>query len=157
MAGSIASESPSAEEVLDIFQEIILSGLAITAAFSDPVRPGDANALVPFALRIISDAGRRGLSQEDLSRTLHRSAPWTTRLVDQLESDGLITRRPHPSDRRVNMLTLSSQGTETLHGFVEKGRTAVLGLFPIQTTVSLSHFKAQLQQFSLIVSSRNHS
>lgn len=157
MAGAAIRENPSADEVLDIFQEIILSGAAVSAAFNSPLRLAESCSLAPVALRTIRDAGRRGLSQADLSRALNRSAPWTTRLVDQLERDGLIFRMAHPSDRRVNMLALSDLGAEALQGFVEKGRTAVLSLFPRQTTHSLSQFKAQLHEFSQIVSSRNDS
>lgn len=157
MAGAAIRENPSADEVLDIFQEIILSGAAISAAFNSPLHIAESCSLAPVALRTIRDAGRRGLSQADLSRALNRSAPWTTRLVDQLERDGLIFRMPHPLDRRVNMLTLSDLGAEALQGFVEKGRMAVLSLFPRQTTLSLNQFKAQLHQFSVMVSSRDNS
>ena len=157
MAGPATSENPSADEVLDIFQEIILSGAAISAAFNAPLHLAESCSLAPVALRTIRDAGRRGLSQADLSRALGRSAPWTTRLVDHLERDGLILRTAHPSDRRVNMLTLSGLGLEALNGFVEKGRMAVLRLFPNHTTLSLNQFKAQLHQFSSTICAYNHS
>lgn len=157
MAEPTAGENPSADDVLDIFEEIILSSAAVSAAFNNPLRLTESCSLSPLALRTIRNAGRRGLSQADLSRALGRSAPWTTRLVDQLERDGLIFRTPHPSDRRVNVLTLSDRGAEALQGFVDKGRTALLSLFPRQTTLALSQFRAQIHQFSLMVSSRNHS
>ncbi len=157
MAGPAASENPSTDEVLDIFQEIILSGAALSAAFNRPLHLTESCSLRPIALRTIRDAGRRGLSQADLSRALGRSAPWTTRLVDQLERDGLISRMAHPSDRRVNMLALSDLGSDALQGFAEHGRRAVLSLFPEQTNTSLNKFKAQIRQLTTIVSTRNHS
>ena len=152
MVGSVANESLSADEVLDIFEEIVLSGLAVSAAFNNPLRLHDTIGLVPFALRTVKAAGRRGLSQADLARSLRRSAPWTTRLVDQLERDGLVNRTPHPSDRRVNMLTLTPSGAEVLEGFIEKGRTAVMRIFPTRTASLLNQLKSQLHQISETIS-----
>lgn len=157
MVGFTANENVSADVVLDIFQEIILSGLTVSAAFSGPLRPKDTVGLVPFALRTINAAGRRGLSQADLARGLNRSAPWTTRLVDHLERDGLVNRTPHPSDRRVNMLTLTHSGAEALEDFIEKGRAAVTQLFPAQTTFLIGQLRSQLHQISTTISPDGHN
>lgn len=151
MIRSAANESPSADEVLEVFQEIVLSGQAVSAAFSGPVRLTESASAVPFALRAIRAAGRRGLSQADLARSLNRSAPWATRLVDHLEQEGLVHRAPHPSDRRVNMLTLTGTGGQVLEAFVDKGREVVTSLFPTQTVSSMNSFKMQLHQIAAIV------
>jgi DNA-binding MarR family transcriptional regulator len=34
-----------------------------------------------------------------------------TKLVDGLESEGLVARKPHPSDRRATLVSLTDQGT----------------------------------------------
>jgi DNA-binding MarR family transcriptional regulator len=151
MIGSAVSETPSADEVLAVFQEIVLSGQAIATAFSHPVRLTESAAAIPFALRAISAAGRRGLSQADLARCLIRSAPWTTRLIDHLELDGLVHRAPHPSDRRVNMLTLTNAGEQALNEFISRGRAAVIQLFPVHTLSSMNSLKTQLHKISELI------
>ena len=48
--------------------------------------------------------------------TTSSSAAWlsrnVTKLVDALESDGLLERLTHPSDRRVTLISLTQQGTQ---------------------------------------------
>ena len=122
----------SADEVLELLQEIVLSGLAVSCAFSSPARTHDSLGLVPFALRTIHAAGRRGSSQADLARSLNRSAAWITRLVDHLEGEDWVSRTPHPSDRRVNMLTLTPSGASALEGFIDQGERPSCGLSPIR-------------------------
>ncbi|WP_243747923.1 MarR family winged helix-turn-helix transcriptional regulator [Mycolicibacterium sp. CBMA 226] len=41
-------------------------------------------------------------------------APHATRIVDKLESDGLVERRPHPDDKRRKLVTLTPAGTNAL-------------------------------------------
>lgn len=37
-------------------------------------------------------------------------APYTTLIVDKLESHGLVERRPHPDDKRRKLVTLTPEG-----------------------------------------------
>ena len=128
----------------------------MSCAFSSPARTHDSLGLVPFALRTIHAAGRRGSSQADLARSLNRSAAWITRLVDHLEGEDWVSRTPHPSDRRVNMLTLTPSGASALEGFIDQGRAAVLRAFPDPSSVLLGQLKDQLQRISATISPSHH-
>ncbi len=52
-----------------------------------------------------------------------------TALVDALEEEGLVRRKPHPTDRRATVIELTEQGFETTNSMYEGHRTAVAELF----------------------------
>jgi DNA-binding MarR family transcriptional regulator len=55
--------------------------------------------------------GRAGpTTQRDLSRALACTPRNITGLVDALEAGGQVARRPHPSDRRATLVTLTAKG-----------------------------------------------
>jgi DNA-binding MarR family transcriptional regulator len=56
---------------------------------------------------------RRGgpATQRELSDRLRCSPRNVTGLVDGLEAAGLVSRRPHPTDRRASLVTLTEEGT----------------------------------------------
>jgi MarR family 2-MHQ and catechol resistance regulon transcriptional repressor len=49
--------------------------------------------------------------------------------VDALEEEGLVGRRPHPTDRRATLIELTSGGAETCGGMYDEHRAAVSELF----------------------------
>ncbi len=52
------------------------------------------------------------LRPQDIADRVMVSAPGITGRLDRLEKAGLITRRPHPSDRRATLIELTAQGIE---------------------------------------------
>lgn len=52
-----------------------------------------------------------------------------TALVDALEEEGLVQRKPHPTDRRATIIELTEQGFETTNSMYEEHRAAVAALF----------------------------
>lgn len=140
----------TANEILDIHQEIVSSALALTTVLNARFAQTEPSGLAPFALRAIHAAGRRGLSQIDLARSLHRSAPSTTRLLDFLEHLQLVERTPHPSDRRINMIHLSDAGQTMLDDILEDARLLGFHLFPPESETSKNDFRSQLSRIILI-------
>ena len=53
-------------------------------------------------------------SQSDIAKRLRVENATITRMVDILSKEGLVERAPHPTDRRVNLLSISAQGEEVL-------------------------------------------
>jgi DNA-binding MarR family transcriptional regulator len=49
-------------------------------------------------------------AMRDLATTLGIDAPYTTVIVDDLEARGLVTRGPHPDDRRAKLVALTAAG-----------------------------------------------
>lgn len=53
-----------------------------------------------------------GVSQQVLADLTYRDKPSTTRLIDNLEKDHYVTRQPHESDRRQNLIFLTEKGRQ---------------------------------------------
>ena len=52
-----------------------------------------------------------------------------TALVDALEQEGLVRRKPHPTDRRATVIELTAEGSRVTAVGYEEHRQAVAGLF----------------------------
>ena len=77
-----------------------------------------------YALRC---AGPRIMSS--LSGVLGVTPRNVTALVDALEQEGLVRRKPHPTDRRATVIELTERGAETTGGMYDEHREAVGSLF----------------------------
>jgi DNA-binding MarR family transcriptional regulator len=51
-----------------------------------------------------------GIPMRDIADAFGYDASYVTSLADSLEQKGMVERRPHPSDRRVKMLAITSEG-----------------------------------------------
>ncbi|MWK34846.1 MarR family transcriptional regulator [Actinomadura sp. J1-007] len=69
------------------------------------VSPGDLKAL----MRLVPG---RGEPMRALADTWRCDASTVTWIVDRLERQGLVERRPHESDRRVKVVALSERGRD---------------------------------------------
>jgi len=52
-----------------------------------------------------------------------------TALVDALEEEGLVRRKPHPTDRRATVIEMTGRGERTMDGIYDEHRAAVAELF----------------------------
>ncbi len=69
-----------------------------------------------------------GLRSGELAEHWHLTAPAVTRLVDELEKDGLVRRVADTMDRRAVVLTLTADGKHELRRFEEVAAAAVAEL-----------------------------
>jgi DNA-binding MarR family transcriptional regulator len=51
------------------------------------------------------------MTMGELAATLGTEKPYATIVVDELERQGLVERRPHPTDRRVKLVATTARGT----------------------------------------------
>ncbi|MFG1683051.1 MarR family winged helix-turn-helix transcriptional regulator [Nonomuraea sp. NPDC049269] len=73
------------------------------------------------------------LSQQEAARRLRIDRTTMVALVDALEGKKLVSRRPHPDDRRKNMVELTTRGRDTLRDggqAVEEAERAFLAKLP---------------------------
>src|SRR4051794_33901846 len=78
------------------------------------LRGVERDGLTTPRLRVLTILHQHGpLTSAELSRRLDVTQRAVTALVDGLEAHRLVSRRPHPSDRRATLVALSSQGTRT--------------------------------------------
>lgn len=68
---------------------------------------------------------QEGRTQAELAELLEIQPITLTRLIDRLDAQGLVERRPHPSDRRANLLFTT-----------EAGRRAVEDLAPLALAIT---------------------
>lgn len=69
----------------------------------------DMNATDLAALRMLVVREHRGasVSPHEMARHLRISTASTTKMLDRLEAAGHVERRPHPSDKRARVVTLT--------------------------------------------------
>jgi DNA-binding MarR family transcriptional regulator len=60
--------------------------------------------------RALRRLARRSLSMGELAAALGIHRPNATVLVDDLEAQGLVRRRPHPTDRRAKVVEATRKG-----------------------------------------------
>lgn len=80
-------------------------------------RTNHSPAILDLLVRLrFSPAGQlRGI---DLVKQLHMSPGYVSRLIDQAEAEGLISRRTDPHDRRAQLITLTQTGKRAFNEFV---------------------------------------
>jgi DNA-binding MarR family transcriptional regulator len=62
--------------------------------------------------RALRRLARRPMSMRELADALGIEAPNATVIVDDLEAQGLVRRRPHPTDRRAKVVEATRKGKE---------------------------------------------
>jgi len=66
---------------------------------------------------------QEGMTQAEMAESLEIQPISLVRLVDRLCGAGLVERRPHPHDRRANLLFLTERGRRTLTRLAPLGRS----------------------------------
>jgi DNA-binding MarR family transcriptional regulator len=75
------------------------------------------------------ELNNRGPStQQVLAKALDVSPRNITGLVDALSHNGYVERRPHPTDRRATLVTLTDQGAATMAAMVDQRKQAAAQL-----------------------------
>jgi DNA-binding MarR family transcriptional regulator len=82
----------------------------------DLLRSVGISATEYVTLMSLSEAPRRQLRMSDLADAVALSASRMTRLVDELQSRGLVTKRASIDDRRGNLASLTPAGLAKLKG-----------------------------------------
>jgi len=87
-------------------------GYAVSRRFHEVLEPLGLEPGEFALMRAVSASD--GEPQQALAKRLHISPSWMVAIVDTLERDGLLERRPHPTDRRVRNLHLTAEGRKLL-------------------------------------------
>ena len=73
----------------------------------------DAIGLSFGRIKAIRRLARQPMSMGELAVALGIDPPYATVVVDDLESQGLVRRRPHPTDRRAKVVEATRKGKDT--------------------------------------------
>jgi DNA-binding MarR family transcriptional regulator len=77
--------------------------------------------------RALRRLARRPMSMRELADALEIDPPNATVVVDELESMGLVSRRPHPTDRRAKVVEATRKGKD-----MARRADAILGTPPAE-------------------------
>lgn len=90
----------------------------------------EALGLTPSRTHLLWEVGQRGpVPQRVLAEALKVTPRAVTGLVDALVADGLVTREPHPSDRRATLVTFTSRGERIVAQLKRDHKTLARALF----------------------------
>jgi DNA-binding MarR family transcriptional regulator len=111
----------------------------------DMAQANDALGLTPSRTHLLWEVGQRGpVPQRVLAQALKVTPRAVTGLVDALVDDGLVTREPHPGDRRATLVTLTARG-ETLVTQLKRDHKALArALFAPMSRSELDRFRRAL-------------
>lgn len=73
----------------------------------------DAVGLSFARIRAIRRIASSPMTMGELATKLGIDAPYATLVVDELERQGFVERRPHPTDRRAKLVATTERGAET--------------------------------------------
>ena len=88
-------------------------------------------------------------TQHALSRALRVTPRNVTGLVDALEADHLVSREPHPTDRRATLVTLTSEGASLARAMRRDQDRFAQTLFEGVSEAELAAFLRMLDQIVL--------
>ncbi|MEM9444002.1 MAG: MarR family transcriptional regulator [Verrucomicrobiota bacterium] len=69
-------------------------------------------------LRWLTEHPDGSLSQKDMTNLMTSDANTIASLMNRMEKDGLLTRKPHPNDQRCNMLSITEKGAQCYQGII---------------------------------------
>jgi DNA-binding MarR family transcriptional regulator len=116
-----------AGEVWTRMRELVLEQHDRRRAVSDAL--GMSFVRVKALRRVV----RHPLTMRELTGHLATDRPYTTLIVDDLERRGLVTRTPHPEDRRCKVVTATEAGAaaaETANRILDEPPEALRALDP---------------------------
>lgn len=99
---------PAASELAEVW--LLMSDLVLDHERRRAV--SDALGISFGRARAIRRLARQPMSMGELAETLGIDPPNATVVVDDLESLGLVRRRPHPTDRRAKVVEATRKGKE---------------------------------------------
>jgi len=110
---------------MEFFDALVRYEVDLWAAVDDDLRQrGLISAAQLQALDVLSDRAGTGRVQ-DVSGGIGITVGAASKLVDRLERDGLVERRPNPSDRRSSLVVLTDAG-EVAFRAAAQARAALL-------------------------------
>lgn len=108
----------------------------------------ESSTSAELALLALSELPGQGASQRELASRIGRSPAAMTRIVDMLEAAGMVERRPHKFDRRLNLVAITEAGRAAAHEYQELMRTIAQTAFRNESPDALAAFSATLRRVS---------
>lgn len=105
-------ESNKGKNDWEVFHATVCAYALLEQRVAEYLKPYNLTPVKFNALMLIKHKGQdAGLSQNEIGRHLIVSPSNITRLLDSLKAEGLINRCAHKTDRRVNLVKITSKGS----------------------------------------------
>lgn len=106
-----AGTTPSSKQALRGWLHLLMCSKRMETTINDLLRVRHESSMTRFSvLSQLYHAGPEGLSTKALAQRLIASKGNITRLIDRMETDGLLQRRPCSEDRRVSHIFMTEEG-----------------------------------------------
>lgn len=103
--GDAAEPSAAARQAWSTMSDLVLHNMRRREA-------SEALGMSFGRIRAIKRLAATPMAMSELAAALGIDAPYATVVVDDLESQGLVRRRPHPLDRRARMVEATRKGRQ---------------------------------------------
>lgn len=110
------SERPEDVAAREAYLNLVRAHEKLHAEFSALFKAHDLTQPQYNVLRILLDAPKEGVPCQGIGERLLNRVPDVTRLVDRMESAGLVRRTRCPEDRRVVRITVTPKGRKRCEG-----------------------------------------
>lgn len=115
----------------------------------------EALELTPARMHLLWELGQRGpVNQRVLADALKVTPRAVTGLVDGLVAGGLVTREPHPTDRRATLVTFTARGEGLVGRLRRDHQTLARALFGAMARREFDSFASGLDE--VIANLRKH-
>lgn len=140
-------------QALRLWLRMLTCTQLIEQAIRKRLRAGYDSTLPRFDLLAQLDRVQDGLRMGELSRRLMVTGGNVTALVEQLQADGLLERRPDPKDKRAALICLTPHGRREFRRMARDHEAWLIDLFDglsdaemQQLHDALGHLKPLLRQ-----------
>ena len=116
--------NPDAEAALDKLFEL---AVRLTEVMQRGLDEHGLTASRAEVLLVLDQGG--AMVQRQVSDALHCTPRYVTALIDALEAEGLVRRRPHPTDRRATLVSLTKKGAAAAARMGDERQRAARWLF----------------------------
>ena len=118
----IRQTKPFSTPEAEAFVTLLRVSYELEAQLADALREYDVTRPQYNVLRILRGAGERGLPSGDIGARMVTHDSDITRLIDRMESRGLVRRARNAEDRRVVTVVLSAAGRSLVDSLDEPVR-----------------------------------
>jgi DNA-binding MarR family transcriptional regulator len=119
LQGEIKQPKPFRSLEAEVFLNVLRTYTVLLGGLVDVLRPHELTQPQYNVLRILRGAGADGLASGDVGERMVSREPDVTRLLDRMETRGLVARQRSVADRRVVMVRLTPAGLRLVNDLDE--------------------------------------
>lgn len=131
---------------LQQYEDLLDRVLELVVVLDDDMTQASASLdLTPARTHLLWELGRHGpVPQRVLAEALKVTPRAVTGLVDALVADRLVTREPHPSDRRATLVTFTPRGEALVDQLKRDHKALARALFAAMSQREFATFSRSL-------------